>query len=181
MPLTYHFRPFPKPGEPLLSLQPLQKRPGPTSVQCSCQDTTRCRQCRRPERDENSTSNRSSQTVLPSIKEEADPVPRSITPKAIRDQRRAARSLSVSAAFNEAVGDEDYFTFFHPTAFERSRSTSSGSSRRERSSRRLGSASSSTSRKSSTEQLLPTIPDLAPADSEESPAEEDRSITRRDS
>lgn len=180
MPLTYHFRPFPKPGEPYLMLKP-ETRLGSTSMQCSCQEPARCRRCRPSEGEEKPASIRSSQTVLPSIKEEADPAPRSITPKAIRDQRRAARSMSVSDAFNEAVGDDDYFTFYHPTAFERSRSTSSGASYRERSSRRLGSASSSKSRKSSTEQLLPTIPDLAPADSQESLVEDERNIVRQNS
>lgn len=102
--------------------------------------------------------------MLPSIREERDPLQRALTPKQIRDQRRASsRSSSVSAAFNEAVGSEDYFTLYHSTAFARSPSVS------DRRSRRHGSASGSQSRKSSAEEAcLPPITDLERTDSDES-------------
>lgn len=180
MPLTYHFRPFPKPGEPHLELKPQQTEPASTSTytQFSCQDTAHREKCRQREREDKPAPSRSSKTVLPSIKEEADPVPRPITPKAIRDQRRAARRISVSDAFNEAVGDDDYFTLYHPAAFARSPSTSSY---RDRNRRRLGSATCSNSRKSSAEKALPPIPDLVAVDSQESLEEEEPDETRRDS
>lgn len=120
--------------------------------------------------------------MLPSIREERDPLQRTLTPKEIRDQRRASsRSSSVSAAFNEAVGNDDYFTLFHSAAFARSPSVSS------RRLRRQGSASGSQSRKTSAEEAcLPPIPDLERTDSDESVDEtavegEPQDLTRRDS
>lgn len=180
MPLTYHFRPFPKPGEPHLELKPQQTESASKSTytQCSCRDPAHCEKCRRRERADKLAPSQPSKTVLPSIKEEADPVPRSLTPKAIRDQRRAARRISVSDAFNEAVGDDDYFTLYHPAAFARSPSTSSY---RDRNRRRVGSAAHSNTRKSSAEKVLPPIPDLVTADSQESLEEEEPDDSRRDS
>lgn len=120
--------------------------------------------------------------MLPSIKEERDPLQRTLTPRERRDQRRASsRASSVSAAFNEAVGNEDYFTMYHSTAFARSPSVSS------RRIRRHGSASDSQSRESSAEEAgKPPIPDLERNDSDESVDEsaiegEPQDLTRRDS
>jgi hypothetical protein len=177
MPLTYHFRPFPGPGDPLLELT----RQQPTSpAPCSCQkEIVRCKTCRQQAREDNYASSHSSQAMLSSIKEETVPVRRPLTPKAIRDQRRAAsRSASVSTIFSEAVATEDYFTFYHSTAFARSPSAGS----RERKTRRLGSASSSQSREPSAEQAcLPTIPDLAPVDSRDSTTAGAQELPRRNS
>jgi hypothetical protein len=181
MPLTYHFRPFPSPSDPLLDLSRQPSASGPSSASsCSCQkEIVRCETCRQQTREDNCASSHSSQAMLSSIKEETDPSQRPLTPKAIRDQRRAAtRAASVGSIFSEAVGTEDYFTFYHSTAF--ARSPSGGS--RERSSRRVGSSSSSQSRKPSAEQAcLPTIPDLAPANSRESVTGGAQELPRRDS
>jgi hypothetical protein len=177
MPLTYHFRPFPGPGDPLLEIT---RQPPASPAPCSCQkEIVRCKTCRQQAREDNYASSHSSQAMLSSIKEEADPVRRPLTPKAIRDQRRAAsRTASISSIFNEAVATEDYFTFYHSTAFARSPSAGS----RERKPRRPGSASSSQSREPSAEQAcLPTIPDLAPVDSRDSITGEAQELSRRDS
>lgn len=100
--------------------------------------------------------------MLPSIKEELDPLQRALTPRAIREQRRAANRMSVSAALHEAVGSEDYFTFYHDTAFARSPSASSRS--RYRSSR-----TGSNPRQSSAEEpSLPSVPSLEASDSSDS-------------
>jgi hypothetical protein len=176
MPLTYHFRPFPGPGDPLLEIT---RQPPASPAPCSCQkEIVRCKTCRQQVREDNYASSHS-QAMLSSIKEEADPVRRPLTPKAIRDQRRAAsRTASISSIFNEAVATEDYFTFYHSTAFARSPSAGS----RERKPRRPGSASSSQSREPSAEQAcLPTIPDLAPVDSRDSITGEAQELSRRDS
>lgn len=167
MPLTYHFRPFPTPGESHLIPKPQQTRSGTSPTLCPChKELARCKRCRQQEREEKYASSCSSQTVLPSIKEEADPLRRPLTPKAIRDQRRASSRVSVSAAFDESVGSEDYFTFYHSTAFARSPSASSGPSYRERSARRLGSASRTQSLRSSMDEgCLPPTTDLMPVDS----------------
>jgi hypothetical protein len=175
MPLTYHFRPFPGPGDPLLEIT---RQPPASPAPCSCQkEIVRCKTCRQQAREDNYASSHSSQAMLSSIK--ADPVRRPLTPKAIRDQRRAAsRTASISSIFNEAVATEDYFTFYHSTAFARSPSAGS----RERKPRRPGSASSSQSREPSAEQAcLPTIPDLAPVDSRDSITGEAQELSRRDS
>jgi hypothetical protein len=100
--------------------------------------------------------------MLPSIKEELDPLHRPLTPKAIREQRRAANRVSVSAAFDQSVGTEDYFTFYHSTAFARSPSASA------RPAYRSGRAGSH-SRKSSAEQApTPQAPTLESASSVDS-------------
>jgi hypothetical protein len=163
MPLTYHFRPFPAPEELRSEPKPQPTTTEPSTKTCPCQKAVaRCKQCRQKERQERSSSNRSSQTILPSIKEEADPLQRALTPRAIREQRRAANRVSVSAALHEAVGSEDYFTFYHDTAFARSPPASSRS--RYRSSR-----TGSDSRKPNAEEAsLPSIPTLEASDSSDS-------------
>lgn len=182
MPLTYHFRPLPAPEELRFEPKPQPTTTEPSTKTCPCQKAVaRCKQCRQKERQEKSSSDRSSQTMLPSIKEEADPSQRALTPRAIREQRRAANRVSVSAALHEAVGSEDYFTFYHDTAFARSPPASSRS--RYRSSR-----TGSSSRKSSAEEAnLPSIPTLEASDSSDSVEsidsvlEGEQDLTRRDS
>lgn len=147
MPLTYHFKPFPQAGEPHFETQDQHTtRPGLTATPCACRkQTTPCNRCRQVDRD---AWRRPSQAMLSPIKEDSDPSRRQLTPKAIRDKRRASSRMSVAAAFTSAVGTEDYFPLYHSRSFTRSNSSSSESSR-SRSSRRHGSGSSSTSSRSS--------------------------------
>lgn len=183
MPLTYHFRPFPHPEE-LPTEEPKTRSTStePTTTTCPCyKAAARCKQCRQKERQERPFFSRPSQTMLPSIKEEPDPLQRALTPRAIREQRRAANRMSVSAALHEAAGSEDYFTFYHDTAFARSPSASSRS--RYRSSR-----TGSSSRKSSAEEAsLPSVPSLEASDSSDSVESTDsvlegeQDLARRDS
>ena len=99
---------------------------------------------------------------MPSIKEESDPAQRVRTFKERREQRRAASHTSVSAAFQEALGSEDYFTFYHDTAFARSPSASPRSTYR-------SSRAAIRSRKSSAEQAgMPPVPPLEASDSSDS-------------
>jgi hypothetical protein len=184
MPLTHHFTSSPSPTERRVEheLQPSQHEQPASSYSCQKQ-TGRCNQCRQRVREAKSVVGEYSQTTLSSIKEEMDPRNRSLTPKAIRDQRRAlGRTMSVSAVFGEAVGTEDYFTFYHATAFARSPAASTELTHRERSSRRVGSAFGGQPRKSSAEQTcLPSVPDLAPVHSRESGIEGGQELPRRDS
>ena len=182
MPLTYHFRPFPEPKglRTELKTQPTSTEPSKTTCHCQ-QAVARCKQCRQKERQENSLLNRPSQTMLPSMKEELDPLQRSLTPRAIREQRRAANRMSVSAALHEAASSEDFFTFYHDTAFARSPSASSRS--RHRSSR-----TGSSSRKFSAEEAsLPPGMTLEASDSSDlvesidSVLEGEQDLARRDS
>jgi hypothetical protein len=100
--------------------------------------------------------------MLPSIKEELDPLHRPLTPKAIREQRRAASRVSVSAVFDESVGNDDYFTFYHSTAFARSPTASARSAYR-------NAQAGSNHRKSSAEQApMPRVPTLEPTSSVDS-------------
>lgn len=178
MPLTYHFRPFPVPEELRAEPKPQPTSTKPSTITCPCQmAVARCKQCRQKDRQERSSLSRSSQTTLPSIKEELDPLQRSLTPKEIRDQRRTAR-ISVSAALHAAAGSEDYFTFYHDGAFARSPAASSGSAYR----------SGRNSRKSSAEKdsLLP-VPNLEASDSSdlivsiENVVEGEQALPRRES
>ncbi|GAB7326834.1 hypothetical protein MBLNU13_g10767t1 [Cladosporium sp. NU13] len=118
--------------------------------------------------------------MLPSIKEELDPLQRALTPKAIREQRRAAKRMSVSAALHEAASSEEYFTFYHDTAFARSPSASSRS-------RYRSSQTGNSSRKSSAEESsLPSVPALEASDSSDSVEsidsvlEREQDLARRD-
>lgn len=160
MPLTYHFRPFPDPEELKTEPKTQPTSTEPPTTTCPClKAVARCKKCRQQQREERSALRQSSQTLLPSIKEELDPLQRALTPKAIREQRRAANRMSVSAALAEAVGSEDYFTFYHDTAFARSPAASS----------RSGYRRSRTSRKPSAEQpSLPPVPTLEASDSSDS-------------
>jgi len=164
MPLTYHFKPFPNPGESHFTIENTSTKPAePTASapSCTCQkDQPRCKHCRQTERDNRAarmTKRQQSQASLSPVEEHTDPIHRQLTPKAIRDQRRAMSRVSVSAAFQSAVATEEYFPLYHSTAFARSNSDASTSSSRSRSRRRLGSGSASgtqspTSRRSSSEQ-----------------------------
>jgi hypothetical protein len=163
MPLTYHFKPFPKPGEMHFSIESTSpKSQFKTSSSCTCEkDQSRCRKCRQDERNNNSnnavsTRRRTPQASLSPVEEHTDPLHRQLTPKAIRDQRRAQSRVSVSAAFQSAVATEEYFPLYHSAAFARSNSDASISSSRSRSRRRIGSsasgAQSPTSSRSSSEQ-----------------------------
>ena len=159
MPLTYHFKPFPKPGESHFSIENTSpKSQSKTSSSCTCQkdNQSQCRRCRQNERDERAAARRQqSQASLSPVEEHTDPIQRQLTPKAIRDQRRALSRVSVSAAFQSAVATEEYFPLYHSAAFARSNSDASISSSRSRSRRRIGSASDSqspTSSRSSSDQ-----------------------------
>jgi dTDP-4-amino-4,6-dideoxygalactose transaminase len=182
MPLTYHFRPFPDPEELRAEPKTQPTTNEPPSTTCPCQKAVaRCKQCRQKERQERSSLSRSSQTILPSIKEELDPLQRALTPRAIREQRRAANRMSVSAALHEAVGSEDYFTLYHDGAFARSPAASPRSAYRNR-------RPEIASRKSSAEKMcLPSVPNLEASDSSdsvdsiESVAEGKEAVPRRDS
>ena len=119
--------------------------------------------------------------MLPSIKEELDPLQRPLTPKAIREQRRAASRVSVSAAFDEAVGTEDYFTFYHDTAFARSPSASSRSAYR---SSRVGSSSRKSSAENVPSRPVPTLEStdsVDSTDSNESSIDGEHELSRRGS
>lgn len=182
MPLTYHFRPFPDPEELRTEPKTQPTSTEPTTTTCPCQKAVaRCKQCRQKERQERSLLSRPSQTTLPSIKEELDPLQRSLTPRAIREQRRAANRMSVSAALHEAAGSEDYFTFYHDTAFARSPSASS------RSRYRSGRTGSSSRKSSAEEPSLPPVPTLEASDSSDSVEsidsvlEGEQDLARRDS
>jgi hypothetical protein len=157
MPLTYHFKPFPKPGESHFSIENTSPKSQPkTSSSCTCgKDQSPCRKCRQNERNDRAATRRQqSQGSLSPVEEHTDPFHRQLTPKAIRDQRRALNYVSVSAAFQSAVATEEYFPLYHSAAFARSNSDASISSSRSRSRRRIDSASgaqSPTSRRSSSE------------------------------
>lgn len=151
MPLTYHFKPFPKPGEPHFTIGNTSTKPTePTAAppSCTCQkDQPKCKQCRQTERDNRAARammRQQSQASLSPVEEHTDPIHRQLTPKAIRDQRRALSRVSVSAAFQSAVATEEYFPLYHSAAFARSNSDASTSSSRSRSRRRLGSSASGT-------------------------------------
>jgi hypothetical protein len=159
MPLTYHFKPFPKPGESHFSIESTSpKSQSKTTSSCTCQkdNQSQCRRCRQNERNERATTRRQqSQGSLSPVEEQTDPIQRQLTPKAIRDQRRALSRVSVSEAFQSAVATEEYFPLYHSAAFARSNSDASISSSRSRSRRRIGSASgtqSPTSSRSSSDQ-----------------------------
>lgn len=181
MPLTYHFRPFPTPEEPRSDHKPQPTGTEPSTTVCPCQKAVaRCKKCRQQQREERSALRQSSQTMLPSIKEELDPLQRALTPRAIREQRRAPNRMSVSAALHEAAGSEDYFTFYHDTAFARSPAASSRPGYRRS---RTGS-----SRKSSAEETtLPPVSSLEASDSSDSVEsidsvlEEEQDLARRSS
>lgn len=152
MPLTYHFKPFPKPGESHFSIENTSPRSQPSTATSSCtcrKDTSRCKQCLHYESAPKTSSAKKYQqppASLSPIDEHTDPIHRQLTPKAIRDQRRALSRVSVSEAFQNAVATEEFFPLYHSAAFARSDSSSSASSSRSRSrsNRRLGSASSGT-------------------------------------
>jgi len=157
MPLTYHFKPFPNPGESHFSIENTSPKSKPKATpSCTCEkDQSRCRQCRQNERNNATARRQQLQGSLSPVEEHTDPLQRQLTPKAIRDQRRALSRVSVSAAFQNAVATEEYFPLYHSAAFARSNSDASISSSRSRSRRRLDSASgtqSPTSRRSSSEQ-----------------------------
>jgi hypothetical protein len=162
MPLTYHFKPFPKPGECHFSIESTSPKSEPRSApSCTCQkDTSRCKQCRQNDRNNNAAAaatrrQQPPQGSLSPVEEHTDPLDRQLTPKAIRDQRRALSRVSVSAAFQSAVATEEYFPLYHSAAFARSNSDASIASSRSRSRRRIRSASgnqSPTSSRSSSEQ-----------------------------
>lgn len=151
MPVTYHFKPFPSPGEPYFEVTSKSSDSSPAT--CNCQkDHGRCSKCRRSK---HSGAKQPQQAALSPIKEHPDPIRPGLTPKAIRDKRRASNRQSVAAAFSSAVGSNDYFTLFpnissNPSS--RSDSGSSSPSNRSRSSRRHSSNSSSLSRGSSSDQ-----------------------------
>lgn len=164
MPLTYHFKPFPKPGEAHFTIdhKPIGSEPAAgassssssssSSSPCTCQkDQLYCKQ----HRETKPVRRQQPRVSLSPVEEHTDPLHRQLTPKAIRDQHRALSRVSVSAAFQSAVATEEYFPLYHSTAFARSNSDASTSSSRSRSRRRLGSASgtqSPTSRRCSSEQ-----------------------------
>lgn len=168
MPLTYHFKPFPVPGEPHFEITP--KSSDLSSTACVCnKDHGRCHKCSRPKHLE---AKQPTQAALSPIKEHPDPIRPSLTPKAIRDKRRASNRQSVAAAFSSAVGSNEYFTLFPDICSNTSSRSDSGSSTplsRSRSSRRHSSNSSSLSRGSSSDQSRspPVEPGTAVMDSEE--------------
>jgi hypothetical protein len=157
MPLTYHFKPFPKPGESHFSIESTSpKSQSKTPSSCTCdKDQSQCRKCRQNDRNNATARRQQSQGSLSPVEEHTDPLHRQLTPKAIRDQRRALSRVSVSAAFQSAVATEEYFPLYHSAAFARSNSDASISSSRSRSRRRIGSSTSGTqsptSRRSSSE------------------------------
>jgi len=186
MPLTYHFRPFPDPKE-LRSEPKIQSTSTePSMTTCPCgKSVTRCQQCRQQKREQRFAPSRYSQTTMPSIKEESDPIQRALTFKERREQRRAASHTSVGAAFHELLGSEDYFTFYHDTAFARSPSASPRSAYR-------SSRAAIRSRSSGAEQAgLPSVPtpleasdssdSIHSVDSVESADEKDQDLSRRGS
>lgn len=149
MPVTYHFKPFPKPGEAHFEIS--QTRPGllaPSSA-CPCsKEKSPCNKCKH----DDSILRRPSQALLSPIKEHPNQTRSDLTPKARRDRRRASSRASVASAFESAVGSDDYFTLFpsqRSRAFARSDSSSSS---RSMSGRRKNSGTSSSSRSASLEQ-----------------------------
>lgn len=144
MPVTYHFKPFPKPGEAHFEIS--QKRPSLSTNPCACEnEKSRCQTC---QRDDNSLLRQPSQALLSPIKEHPEQTRRDFTPKARRDRRRASSRASVASAFESAVGSDDYFTLFpsvRSKAFARSESGSPTRSRSRRQSSMAGSASASRS------------------------------------
>lgn len=168
MPVTYHFKPFPGPGEPHFEVTSKSSDSSPAT--CTCQkDHGRCSKCRRQK---HSGGKQPSQAALSPIKEHPDPIRPGLTPKAIRDKRRASNRQSVAAAFSSAVGSNDYFTLFphiRTNASSRSDSGFSSPSSRSHSGRRHSSNSSSLSRGSSSDQSRSpsAVPENAVLESEE--------------
>lgn len=163
MPFTYHFKPFPEPGEAHLEITP--KRPGLSTTPCPCQkEKSRCSKCQCGDFD--SVLRQPSQALLSPIKEQPEqPVP-GLTPKAIRDRRRASSRASVASIFQSAVASDDYFTLFPNIRSRASGRSDSSSPTRSRSFRRQSSAASSVSRSRSLQQACSPLAESVESSSE---------------
>ncbi|KAM0718914.1 hypothetical protein Q7P37_005986 [Cladosporium fusiforme] len=178
MPVTYHFKPFPKPGEPHFEVT--QKRPDIGTNPCSCQkEKSRCSKCQQV-KDEN-ILRQPSQALLSPINEHPEQARPGLTPKAIRDRRRASSRASAASAFESAVGSDDYFTLF-PSRCSRSFARSGSSSpTRSRSNRSQSSTNSSSSRSASSDQAYSPLAKGVESLSVQNDASQEKAVARRGS